>query len=106
MIDYILTAAVGISAGVGALVSAVPQFQPHTLAICLGILVVVTIVNLRGVREAGVVFMIPTYAFLGSLLCAILIGVTKTVLAAGHPLAGGAPPAKMSVAVAASPDLW
>jgi amino acid transporter len=79
-------AAVGISAGVGALVSAVPQLQPHTLVLCLGILVAVTIVNLRGVRETGVIFMIPTYAFLGSLLCAILIGVTKTVLAAGHPV--------------------
>ncbi len=68
MIDYVLTAAVGISAGVGALVSAVPQLQPHTLALCLGILVIVTIVNLRGVREAGLLFMIPTYAFLGSLV--------------------------------------
>ena len=47
---------------------------------------VVTIVNLRGVREAGVFFMIPTYAFLGSLLIAICIGVTKTVFAAGHPV--------------------
>src|SRR5246127_1078284 len=74
MIDYVLTAAVGISAGVGALVSAAPQLQPHTLSLCLGILVIVTIVNLRGVREAGVPFMIPTYAFLGSLLLAILIG--------------------------------
>src|ERR1700720_749538 len=86
MLDYVLTAAVGISAGVGALVSAVPQLQPHTLAMCLSILLIVTIVNLRGVREAGVFFMIPTYAFLGSLLCAILIGVTKSVLAGGHPV--------------------
>src|SRR6516162_1444025 len=54
--DYILTAAVGISAGVGALVSAVPSLQPHTVSLCLAILVMVTIVNLRGVREAGVVF--------------------------------------------------
>src|SRR5580700_1162018 len=46
MIDYILTVAVGISAGVGALVSAWPQLQPHTLGLCLGILVIVTIVNL------------------------------------------------------------
>src|ERR1700692_4564282 len=86
MIDYILVAAVGISAGVGALVSAVPQLQPHTLAMCLAILAIVTLVNLRGVREAGVFFMIPTYAFLGSLLVAILIGVTKTVFAAGAPV--------------------
>src|SRR5271154_5319064 len=50
MIDYILTAAVGISAGVGALSSAVPSVQKYTLPICLAILAVVTIVNLRGVR--------------------------------------------------------
>jgi amino acid transporter len=85
MLDYILVVAVGISAGVGALVSAVPQLQPHTLAICLGILVLITIVNLRGVRETGVLFMIPTYAFLGSLVIVIAIGATKSVLAAGHP---------------------
>src|ERR1700739_3875956 len=102
MIDYVLTAAVGISAGVGALVSAAPQLQPHTLSLCLGILVIVTIVNLRGVREAGVAFMIPTYAFLGSLLLAILIGVTKTVLAAGHPVPVVAPPAPAAPRAAAT----
>src|ERR1700729_734081 len=57
MIDYVLVVAVGISAGVGALVSAAPALQPHTVVICLGILVVITIVNLRGLREAGVFFM-------------------------------------------------
>jgi amino acid transporter len=106
MIDYVLTAAVGISAGVGALVSAVPELQPHTLAICLGILVLVTIVNLRGVREAGVVFMIPTYAFLGSLLCAILVGVSKTVLAGGHPIPVVPPPSNLAIPVATSVSLW
>src|SRR5580765_5088597 len=45
MIDYVLTAAVGISAGVGALVSAVPKLQPRTLSICLGILLIITLVN-------------------------------------------------------------
>ena len=106
MIDYVLTAAVGISAGVGALVSAVPQLQPHTLSLCLGILVIVTIVNLRGVREAGVVFMIPTYAFLGSLMCAILIGVTKTVFAAGHPVPVVAPPASAAGPVSVAVSMW
>ena len=48
MIDYILTAAVGISAGVGALVSAVPTLQPHMLSLCLGILLLITLANLRG----------------------------------------------------------
>src|ERR1700688_253 len=61
--DYILTVAVGISAGVGALVSAVPSLLPHTVAICLGILVVITILNLRDLRDAGLVFAIPTYLF-------------------------------------------
>jgi len=86
MIDYVLVVAVGISAGVGALVSAVPSLQPHTLVICLVILVLITLVNLRGVREAGLVFMAPTYLFLGSLLTAILIGVVKAVAAGGHPI--------------------
>jgi amino acid transporter len=85
MIDYVLTAAVGISAGVGALVSAVPSLQPHTLILCLGILLIVTIVNLRGVREAGVAFMIPTYFFVGSLLIMIAVGGVKVLLAGGHP---------------------
>jgi len=92
MLDYILVVAVGISAGVGALVSAAPSLQPHTLAICLGILAVITIVNLRGVREAGIFFMVPTYAFLGSLLIAIIIGLSKTAMAAGHPAPVVAPP--------------
>jgi amino acid transporter len=79
LIDYVLTAAVGISAGVGALVSAVPALLPHTLALCLGILLLITIINLRGVKEAGGVFMIPTYLFLGTLLITILIGVFKAI---------------------------
>jgi K+ transporter len=53
-IDYVLVVAVSISAGVGALVSAVPGLQPHTLALCLLILVFISLINLRGVREAGV----------------------------------------------------
>ena len=92
LIDYVLTAAVGISAGVGALVSAVPSLLPHTLALCLGILLLITIVNLRGVKEAGGVFMIPTYLFLGTLLIAILIGLVKTLLAHGNPMPVVAPP--------------
>src|SRR5271165_3990983 len=68
MVDYILTAAVGISAGVGALVSAVPWLQTYTIVICLGILAVLTLVNLRGVQETGGIFMLPTYLFIACLL--------------------------------------
>jgi amino acid transporter len=99
MIDHALVVAVGIWAGVGALISAVPGLEPHTLALCLIILLAITIVNLRGVREAGIVFMLPTCLFLGSLLIAIAIGVTKTVLAGGHPLPVVAPPPPGNAAV-------
>jgi amino acid transporter len=83
--DYILTAAVGISAGVGALISAVPSLLPHTVLICVGILVVITILNLRGIREAGVVFMLPTYLFVGTLLITIVGGIIRILLSGGHP---------------------
>ena len=105
MIDYILVVAVGISAGVGALVSAIPSLQPHTVLICLGILVVITIVNLRGLREAGIFFMVPTYLFVGTLLAAIAIGTFKTVLAGGHPIPVVAPPVPPSAAVAVA-SMW
>ena len=63
MLDYVLVVAVGISAGVGALVSAVPALQPHTLALCLAVLVLIAAVNLRGVRDSGAAFVVPTYLF-------------------------------------------
>jgi amino acid transporter len=92
MIDYVLTAAVGISAGVGALVSAVPSLQPHTLLICLVILLLITLVNLRGVRETGAVFILPTYLFVGSLLVTLALGLFKTLASGGHPSPVVAPP--------------
>ena len=83
--DYILTVAVGISAGVGALVSAVPVFAAPHSCLCLGILLLITILNLRGVREAGVVFAVPTYLFVGTLLITIVAGVFRVLLSGGHP---------------------
>lgn len=86
MIDYVLTAAVGISAGVGALVSAVPSLQSHTLELCLAILVLITIINLRGVQDTGGLFLVPTYIFVLCVLGLIAIGLFKTVAAGGHPV--------------------
>jgi amino acid transporter len=86
MIDYVLTAAVGISAGVGALVSAVPRLQPHTLALCLLILLLLSFVNMRGVRDTGVAFLVPTYLFVGCLLIVILLGIFHVVVTGGHPV--------------------
>ena len=99
MIDYVLTAAVGISSGVGALISGVPSLQPHTLELCLGILVILTVVNLRGVREAGGIFMLPTYLFILSLLGLIAVGVWNVIASGGQPRPVIAPPA-MPAAVA------
>ena len=104
MIDYVLVVAVGISAGVGALVSAVPRLQPWTLLLCLGILAVITLVNLRGVRETGLLFTIPTVLFVGCLLVAIAIGVVKTLASGGHPVPVVIPP-KVAL-VGAVPGLW
>jgi amino acid transporter len=104
MIDYVLVVAVGISAGVGALVSAVPRLQPHTLALCLGILLLITLINLRGVRETGLIFMAPTYLFVGSLLLAIVVGVFKAFTAGGHPLSLE-PLSRIATATAFSPPV-
>jgi amino acid transporter len=100
--DYILTAAVGISAGVGALVSAVPSLLPHTVSLCVGILIVITIVNLRGVREAGVAFAIPTYLFVGTLLVTIVAGVVRVLVSGGHPTPVVALPAAPAMTAAVS----
>src|ERR1035441_480848 len=85
MIDYTLTAAVGISAGVGALISAAPGLQPHTLQLCLLVLAILTVINMRGVHDTGVVFMIPTYLFAGTLLVVIGVGVWHVLHSGGHP---------------------
>ncbi|MCU1322435.1 MAG: amino acid permease-associated region [Acidobacteriaceae bacterium] len=86
MIDYILTAAVGISAGVTALTSAVPHLQPHTLLLCLAILAILAMINMRGVKDTGAAFMLPTFLFVGSLLVLIGVGVYRTVQSHGHPM--------------------
>jgi amino acid transporter len=105
MIDYILTAAVGISAGVGALISIdTAKLQPHILAICLGILAVLTLVNMRGVRATGGAFIVPTYLFIGTLLVVICVGLTKALFSGGHPHPVVTPP--QLPAATATVSLW
>jgi amino acid transporter len=94
MIDYILTAAVGISAGVTAVTSAVPSLGPHTLLICLVILLILTIINMRGVKDTGTAFIAPTFLFISTLLILVGVGVYKTISTGGHPVPVGVlPPA-------------
>jgi amino acid transporter len=104
-IDYILNAAVAISAGVGAIVSALPALLPYTLALCLAVLVLLTVVNLRGVRSAGLFFMAPTYGFIATLAIVIGVGLVRTVVAGGRPTAVAAIPPP-SAAAATTVGLW
>jgi amino acid transporter len=104
-VDYILNAAVAISAGVGAVVSAIPALLPYTLPLCLAVLVLLTIINLRGIRSAGVVFMAPTYAFIATLGIVIFYGVLKTIAASGAP-APVTPPSRAHEGATTAVGLW
>lgn len=104
LLDYLLNVAVGISAGVGALESAFPSLQQHTLTACLVVLTIVTVVNLRGVRESGLAWSVPTYSFVATLLIVICIGAWKTLQSGGHPAAVVPAPPLSATMVPAS--LW
>jgi amino acid transporter len=85
--DYILTVAVSISSGVAAITSALPSLLPHTVVLCLFFVLILMIVNLRGIKEAATVFTLPTYVFIVSLLTLIAIGIYKSVLGLPIPAA-------------------
>ncbi len=75
LIDYILTVTVSISAGTAALTSAIPALQPYTVELCLVFIFLLSLANLRGVKESGNLFMIPTYAFIASIFLLIGLGL-------------------------------
>lgn len=99
LIDYALDAAVGISAGIGALTSAIPSLHPHTLTLCLVALLLLVIVNLRGVSETGAVFLVPTYLFLVCMLIELSVGIAKSFAHGGHPMPLVKPPAAPAAGV-------
>src|SRR5437667_8640872 len=99
MVDFVLVVAVGVAAGIGALVSAVPGLQTHTLLLSLVVLVLITFVNLRGIRTTGAVFMFPTYFFIVCLLVVLGIGLARMLLSGGHPTAIVPPPRPSTAAV-------
>jgi len=105
MTDYVLNVAVGISAGVGALVSAVPELQTHTLALCLAILAAITLINLRGTPESGRVLAVPTYTFVACFVCIVVLGVWRTLQSGGHPAAIVPPPSMAAATEAMGPWL-
>ena len=75
--DYVLTVAVSVAAGVVALVSAVPSLSGHRVGLSLAFIALITIANLRGVRESGLAFAIPTYAFIASMLALVVVGSVR-----------------------------
>ncbi|MGC1239516.1 MAG: APC family permease [Acidimicrobiales bacterium] len=79
IVDYTLTVAVSIAAGVGSLTSAFPSLSPYTVAICLGILAIITLLNLRGLGDSARAFLLPTFMFIIGLLAVIAVGLI-------HPL--------------------
>jgi amino acid transporter len=92
MIDYVLNVAVGISAGIAALTSAAPGLHPYTLELCLAVLALITLVNLRGTLEAGLIFSVPTYLFVASFGGLLIFGVAKAMASGGAPVPIAAPP--------------
>ncbi|HET9623310.1 MAG TPA: APC family permease [Kofleriaceae bacterium] len=104
MIDYLLNVAVGISAGVAALVSAVPALHPHVLALCLAILALVTAINLRGTPEAARLFAVPTYLFVVCFAGVVAIGVVRVIAAPGAPAPVVAPARPLAAGQAVT--LW
>jgi amino acid transporter len=82
--DYVLTVAVSISAGIYAITSFTPSLTAHKVALSLACLVVIVLANLRGVRESGLLFALPTYAFVGSILTLIAVGLVQVVTGDVH----------------------
>ncbi|MFF7498264.1 APC family permease [Streptomyces lavendulae] len=94
ILDYVLNVAVSVTAGVAALTSAFPELYGERVWICLGVLVLVTAVNLRGVVESAKAFLVPTAVFVGSILAMVVVGLFRdgpvsTASAAGHASALG-----------------
>src|SRR3954449_4842610 len=83
LIDYVLTVAVSVVAGVAAITSAVPSLAPHAVALSLGFVVLLTVVNLRGVKESGRAFAIPTYGFVAIIYAMLAVGVAKISFGSG-----------------------
>src|SRR6266705_1186984 len=80
MVDYTLTVAVSVSAGVANLASAFPGLNKYVAVIAVVIVAIIAVLNLRGVRESGTAFAVPTYIFIGVVCLMIIWGFTKLAL--------------------------
>src|SRR3954453_9396015 len=80
LVDYVLTVAVSVVAGVAAITSAVPELAPHAVSLSLGFILLITVVNLRGVKESGRAFAVPTYGFVLAILGLLLVAGVRLAL--------------------------
>lgn len=97
LIDYILTAAVSLTAGVEAIASAFPGLWPHRMALSLGLLVLITMLNLRGLRETGTFMSIPIYLFLFTFIPMLAYGLFRAIIEGPGSLVETAPVATVPV---------
>ncbi|HOR01082.1 MAG TPA: APC family permease [Anaerolineae bacterium] len=93
LIDYVLTAAVSLTAGVAAIASAFPQLWPYRVVLALGLLAIITLANLRGLRETGTVMALPVYLFLFTYLPMLAYGAICAATGRVAPPALAAPAA-------------
>lgn len=100
LLDYVLTAAVSLTAGVAAITSAFPMVAPYRVWLALGLLVLITVLNLRGLRESGTAMAVPVYLFLFSFFGMIAYGIFLALQQGSPtPLAAVAPPAVQPLAI-------
>lgn len=91
LIDYVLTVAVSVAAGIAAITSAYPDLHPYLTQLSLFCVMLVAWANLRGVRESGAAFAVPTYGFVGLMLVMIVVGLFRTWGHTGAPALTGEP---------------
>ena len=96
LIDYVLTVAVSIAAGVAAITSALPGWHVNRVELALGFVLILMIGNLRGIRESGRIFAIPTYFFIATTLLLIGVGVWRVLAGDSQPLASSLEPSAAS----------
>ena len=98
--DYILTVSVSVSGGVAQIASAYPALKPYTITLCVVVIVILMAVNLRGVRDSGIAFSVPTYVFIAMMLALIGTGIMRGLL--GLEAAVASAPARVDAVSAAS----
>jgi amino acid transporter len=100
LIDYVLTVAVSVTAGVAAIISAFPELLPYRVALCLIAIALITWANLRGVKESGTVFAVPTYAFVLTTLLLVGTGLVRLISGTLEPIPAPTAPVLVSSAQA------